>query len=106
MGSPIENVVVICAGYGGITAVLRLALLFRDRAGFQVHLVDRYPYHLLKTQLHEAALRKTEVAIRIDRPIGKRNITFHLAEVERIYPDELMSGTAIKQESKNGKRQD
>ena len=87
MESPKKNIVVIGAGYGGITAVLRLARLFRDHTGFQVHLVDRNPYHLLKTQLHEAAVRKTEVAIPIDRLIGKRNITFHLAAVDRIDPD-------------------
>ena len=87
MESQQKNIVVIGAGYGGITAALRLARLFRNRSDFQVHLVDRNPYHLLKTQLHEAAVRKTEVAIPIERLIGKRNIIFHLAEVDRIDPD-------------------
>lgn len=83
-----KNVVVIGAGYGGITATLRLARLLRGHADYQVHLVDRNPFHLLKTQLHEAAVRKTEVAIPIDRLIRNRNITFHLDEVSRIAPDE------------------
>lgn len=82
-----KNIVVIGAGYGGITAALGVARLFHSRADVKVHLVDRNPYHLLKTQLHEAAVRQTVVAIPIDRLVGKRNITFHLAEVTRIDPD-------------------
>lgn len=88
MASTKTNIVVIGAGYGGITAALRAARLFRDRPEVQVHLVDRNPYHLLKTQLHEAAVHKTEVAIPIERLIRKRNILFHLAEVGRIDPDQ------------------
>jgi hypothetical protein len=49
-----KNIVVTGAGYGGITTALRAARLFRRRPGVQVHLVDRNPYHLLKTRLHEA----------------------------------------------------
>src|SRR5574340_410238 len=87
MESPKKHVVIIGAGYGGITAALRAARLFRSRPDVQVHLVDGNPYHLLKTQLHEAAVHRTEVAIPIDRLIGKRNIAFHLAEVNRIDAD-------------------
>lgn len=84
MESSNKNIVIIGAGYGGITAALMLARLFRERPNFQVHLVDRNPYHLLKTQLHEAAVHQRQITIPIDRLIGKRNITFHLAEVNRI----------------------
>jgi len=87
MDSPKKNIVVIGAGYGGITAVLRVARLFRDQSDFQVHLVDRNPFHLLKTQLHEAAVLKTKIAIPIERLIGRRNIIFHLDEVGSIDPD-------------------
>lgn len=79
-----KNIVVMGAGYGGITAALRLARLFRQRPEYQIHLIDRNPYHTLKTQLHEAAIRKTEVSIPIDRIIRRRNIIFHLGEVTRI----------------------
>ena len=81
-----KNIVVIGAGYGGITAALRLARLFHKHHEYQIHLIDRNPYHTLKTQLHEAAIRKTEVAIPIDRIIQRRNIIFHLGEVTRIDP--------------------
>ena len=73
-----KNIVVIGAGYGGITAALRLARLFHKHHEYQIHLIDRNPYHTLKTQLHEAAIRKTEVAIPIDRIIQRRNIIFLL----------------------------
>lgn len=79
-----KNIVVIGAGYGGLTAALRLARLFRKHHEYQIHLVDRNPYHTLKTQLHEAAIRKTVVTIPIDRIIQRRNIIFHLGEVTRI----------------------
>ncbi|MDR4504875.1 MAG: NAD(P)/FAD-dependent oxidoreductase [Candidatus Scalindua sp.] len=79
-----KNIVVIGAGYGGITAALRLARLFRKHPEYQIHLIDRNPYHTLKTQLHEAAIRKTAVSIPIDRIIQKKNIIFHLGEVTRI----------------------
>ncbi|MFO0795802.1 MAG: NAD(P)/FAD-dependent oxidoreductase, partial [Candidatus Brocadiaceae bacterium] len=83
-----KNLVVMGAGYGGITAALRLARLFRQRLEYQIHLIDRNPYHTLKTQLHEAAIRETEVSIPIDRIIRRRNIVFHHGEVTKIDPKE------------------
>jgi NADH:ubiquinone reductase (H+-translocating) len=77
----LKNIVVIGAGYGGITAALRVANLFRSTPGYRIVLVDRYPFHTLKTQLHEAAVHKTEVTIDIGRIIRKRNITFRLGSV-------------------------
>ncbi|MCF6155366.1 MAG: NAD(P)/FAD-dependent oxidoreductase [Candidatus Brocadia sp.] len=79
-----KNIVVMGAGYGGITAALRLARLFRQHPEYQIHLIDRNPYHTLKTQLHEAAVRKAEVSIPIHRIIQRQNIIFHLGEVTRI----------------------
>ena len=55
MESDRKNIVVIGAGYGGITAALRLSNLFRSVPDFRLVLIDRYPFHTLKTQLHEAA---------------------------------------------------
>ena len=78
------DIIVIGAGYGGITAALRLARLCRRRPDCQVHLVDRNPYHTLKTQLHEAAVRKTSVSIPIKDIIRGRNVVFHCGSVNRI----------------------
>jgi NADH dehydrogenase len=79
-----RNIVVIGAGYGGITATLRLARLLRHDPQYRVHLIDKYPYHTLKTQLHEAAVHKSEVTIDIGRIIRKHNIAFHLGVVTAI----------------------
>ncbi len=76
-----KDIVVLGAGYSGINCVVRLAKLFKNNPNFQIHLVDRNPYHLLETRLHEAAARQAEITIPIAAIIHKRNIIFHLAEV-------------------------
>jgi NADH:ubiquinone reductase (H+-translocating) len=81
-----KNIVIIGAGYGGITAGLRAARLLRRYPDYQIHLIDKNPYHTLKTQLHEAAVRRTEVTIPVDRIIRNRNILFHLEEVDKVDP--------------------
>lgn len=80
------NIVIIGAGYGGLTAALRLAGLLLKHPEYRVHLIDKNPYHTLKTQLHEAAVRKAEVSIPIDRIINKLNIVFYCKEVTGIDP--------------------
>lgn len=76
-----KNIVVIGAGYGGLTASLRLEKLFRNSDGYKIHLIDKNPYHTLKTQLHEAAVRNAEVTIPLDRILKNKDITFHYGEV-------------------------
>ncbi len=78
------DIIVIGAGYGGITAALRLARLFRGQSDCRLHLVDRNPYHTLKTQLHEAAVRQTEVSIPIEDIIRNRHVLFHAGTVSSI----------------------
>lgn len=79
-----KNIVVVGAGYGGVTAALRLGRLFRKTPAYSVHLVDKNPYHTLKTQLHEAAVRRSEVTIDIGRILRNQNIKFHLGLVTGI----------------------
>lgn len=79
-----QNIVIVGAGYGGITAALRLSQLFRRHPDYQIHLVDKNPYHTLKTQLHEAAVHRREVSIDIGRIIRRYRITFHLGEVSKL----------------------
>ena len=80
----IKNIIVLGAGYGGLTAALRLEKLLRNLPQYQIHLIDRHPYHTIKTQLHEAAVRKTEVTIPIDRILRNRKIIFHLGKLTKI----------------------
>ncbi len=79
-----KNIVVLGAGYGGLTAALRLSRLFRNSYHIKIHLVDKNPYHTLKTQLHEAAVHKYEVVLPIERIISGRNITFHCGTITKI----------------------
>lgn len=79
-----RNVVVLGAGYGGLTAALRLSTLLRRDPAWRVVLVDRNPYHTLKTRLHEAAVGRAEVSIPIERFLTRKNLHFHLGEVESI----------------------
>lgn len=83
-----KNIIVLGAGYGGITAALRLARLFRGHPQYRILLIDKNPYHTLKTQLHEAAIRKTEVSIPISRLVRGLDIEFHQTEAISIEPAE------------------
>ncbi|MCS7001455.1 MAG: NAD(P)/FAD-dependent oxidoreductase [Dehalococcoidia bacterium] len=78
-----KTALVLGGGYGGITAVLRLANHL-DRRQWQVVLVDRNPYHLLETRLHEAAAHGAEITIPLARIIRGRGITLLLASVTGI----------------------
>ncbi|MDD2540454.1 MAG: aconitase family protein [Desulfuromonadaceae bacterium] len=49
-----------------------MARLFGAQSNFKVHLVDSKLFHLLKTQLHEAAVLKTKVAKDEPRPWPKK----------------------------------
>ena len=81
-----QNIIVLGAGYGGITAALRLARLFRSDPGCRIYLIDRNHYHTLKTQLHEAAVREVQVSIPIERLVRGLGIEFERAELTGIDP--------------------
>jgi len=81
-----KNIVILGAGYGGVTAALRLARLFRDSSSYRILLIDKNPFHTLKTRLHEAAVHNREVTIDIGRIIRHRKIGFHLGTVISIDP--------------------
>lgn len=80
----LKNIVIIGAGYGGLTAALRIERLLKKNVFFKVHLIDKNPFHTIKTQLHEAAVRKAEVSIPLYKILKNRNIQFHLGEVHNI----------------------
>ncbi|GMV04659.1 MAG: NADH dehydrogenase [Gemmatimonadota bacterium] len=81
------RILVLGAGYGGLTCALRLGRRLRgriDAAEIEVVLVDRNPYHLLETRLHEAAARGVEVTIPVSKLISKRPVRFVQANVSGI----------------------
>ena len=79
-----KNILVIGAGYGGLTAALRLERILKKHSFFKIHLIDKNPFHTIKTQLHEAAVRRAEVSIPLYKILKNRNIQFHLGEVKNI----------------------
>ena len=49
--SIMKNIVIIGAGYGGLTAALRLERLLKKHPFFKVHLIDRNPYEVFNIAL-------------------------------------------------------
>ncbi len=79
------HIVILGAGYGGMSCVTRLSRKFRRNSNVHIHLIDRHTYHLLETRLHERAVREAEVTISISRFLQRRkNVTFHLGEITKI----------------------
>lgn len=58
--------------------------MFRRLPQYKIHLIDKYPFHTLKTQLHEAAVHKRGVTIDIGRIIRSQRIAFHLGSATAI----------------------
>lgn len=83
-----DNIVVLGAGYGGITASLRLSRHLKRDKRYNLILIDRNPFHTYKTQLHEAAVRNVEVSVPIERIIRKTSIRFIQDSVKEIRPAE------------------
>lgn len=87
MTTPTTRILVAGAGYGGLTCALRLARRLRrqvEAGEVEVVLVDRNPYHLLETRLHEAAARGVEVTIPIAKLLTRRPVRFVQAEISGI----------------------
>ncbi len=83
------DIVILGAGYGGMSCVTRLSRRFRRRENVRIHLVDRHTYHLLETRLHERAVRESEITIPLSRFLARRpNVSFHLGEVTHIALDD------------------
>ncbi|MBR9974515.1 MAG: NAD(P)/FAD-dependent oxidoreductase [Bacteroidetes bacterium] len=83
------DIVILGAGYGGLSCVTRLSRKFRRDSSVRIHLVDRHTYHLLETRLHERAVRESEITVPLSRFLAKRNnVTFHLGEVTHIGLDD------------------
>lgn len=79
-----KNIVIIGAGYGGITAALHLASLLKKHVFFETHLVDKSRFHTIKTQLYEAEVRKAEIQIPLYRLLKNKNIQLHYGDVKSI----------------------
>ena len=62
-----SNIVIVGAGYAGILTAKKLAKKLRKTPDVSITIIDRNPYHVMLTELHEvAAGRVPEESIRAD----------------------------------------
>ncbi|HAP4841873.1 TPA: NAD(P)/FAD-dependent oxidoreductase [Enterococcus faecalis] len=55
-----QNIVVVGAGYAGVSATKFLAKKFKKDTDVTITLIDRHSYHTMMTELHEVAGRRVE----------------------------------------------
>lgn len=84
MGLKKKKVVIVGAGFGGITACKVLS----RSTDLEIHLIDRRNYHLFQPLLYQVAmagLNPSDIAIPIRKLFSSnKNVTISLAEVERV----------------------
>ncbi|MFQ3573482.1 MAG: NAD(P)/FAD-dependent oxidoreductase [Thermodesulfovibrionales bacterium] len=80
-------IVILGAGYGGLTCALKLYSLFKYNTETHIYIIDKNPFHTYKTQLHEAAVRNVVVSVPIENIIKKTRIKFIQGEVVSISPE-------------------
>lgn len=79
-----KRIIVLGAGYGGILTAKKLANKFKSDNDMEIMLIDKNPYHTMRTELHEiAANRVEETSIRIDlkKVFNRRNVEVVLDEI-------------------------
>ena len=54
------NIVVVGAGYAGVSSTKLLAKKFKKNPDVQITLIDRHSYHTMMTELHEVAGGRVE----------------------------------------------
>lgn len=55
-----QNIVVVGAGYAGVSATKFMAKKFKKNDDVQITLIDRHSYHTMMTELHEVAAARVE----------------------------------------------
>ncbi len=66
-----KNVLIIGAGYSGIWTAEHLAKQLKKKRGVKITIIDKKPYHLMKTEIHEVATGRAKA----------KNISFNLKKV-------------------------
>lgn len=80
-------IVVLGAGYGGLTAALHLAKKASRLGGREIVLINKHEYHQFITELHKPAAGSVDceyIRIRLKDIIGRRPVRIVKATVERI----------------------
>lgn len=89
------KLVIIGAGFGG----LRLARKLRNKAGFDITLIDRFNYHQFQPlfyQVATAGLNGSDISFPLRKVFhGSRNVKYRMANVEQVLPDQQKVQTNI-----------
>ncbi len=89
------KLVIIGAGFGG----LRLARKLRNKAGFDVTLIDRFNYHQFQPLFYQVAtsgLNGSDISFPLRKVFhGAKNIKYRMANVEQVLPAENKVKTNI-----------
>lgn len=89
------KLVIIGAGFGG----LRLARKLRNKAGFDVTLIDRFNYHQFQPlfyQVATAGLNGSDISFPLRKVFhGARNVKYRMANVEQVLPEQNKVQTNI-----------
>ncbi|PAB59069.1 FAD-dependent oxidoreductase [Anaeromicrobium sediminis] len=79
-----KRILLLGAGYGGLLTAKKLGNKFKNDSEVEITLIDKNPYHTMRTELHEvAAGRVDEDSIRIDlkKVFAKRKVNVVLDEI-------------------------
>lgn len=81
-----KNIIIVGAGFGGITAAIKLAARQNNLKGYRIILVDKNPYQLYAPALYEIAaiprqdanlfMLRHAITIALEHIVSKRRITF------------------------------
>ena len=89
------KLVIIGAGFGG----LRLARKLRNKAGFDITLIDRFNYHQFQPlfyQVATAGLNGSDISFPLRKVFhGSKNVKYRMANVEQVLPAERKVKTNI-----------
>ena len=89
------KLVIIGAGFGG----LRLARKLRNKAGFDVTIIDRFNYHQFQPlfyQVATAGLNGSDISFPLRKVFhGSKNVKYRMATVEQVLPTEQKVRTDI-----------
>lgn len=93
-----KTIVVAGAGFGGITALLKLEKLLRRHPEWRLILIDRHAYHLYTPMLYEiasvpreeapASALKSAIVIPLEDIVAGKNIIFIQGEIAAIRTDQ------------------
>ncbi|RYY50723.1 MAG: NAD(P)/FAD-dependent oxidoreductase [Chitinophagaceae bacterium] len=89
------KLIIIGAGFGG----LRLARKLRNKAGFDVTIIDRFNYHQFQPlfyQVATAGLNGSDISFPLRKVFhGSKNVKYRMATVEQVLPSEQKVRTDI-----------